>query len=149
MLADGSVYPVKGRLNFAATAIDSRLGTQQLRAELDNPRQMLLPGAFVTVRITAGQRDNVFLVPQAAVIQTEKTFLVFAIDAEGKAQARPVKTGEWIGADWAIISGLNSGDRVIVDNLLKIRPGIAVTEAPPQAVTPPTAPPGASVPAGK
>ena len=130
VLPGGALYPLKGRLNFAATAIDTRLGTQQLRAEFDNPHEELLPGQFVTVRITAGQRDNVFLVPQAAVVQTEKTSLVYAIDAEGKAQARPVKTGDWVGADWAIMSGLNAGDRVIVDNLLKVRPGVSVTEAP-------------------
>lgn len=129
VLPGGRLYPLKGRLNFAATAIDTRLGTQQLRAEFDNPREELLPGQFVTVRINAGQRDNVFLVPQTAVVQTEKAFLVYAVDAEGKAQARPVKTGDWVGADWAIMSGLNAGDRVIVDNLLKIRPGVAVTEA--------------------
>jgi membrane fusion protein (multidrug efflux system) len=136
LLPGGALYPVKGRLNFAATAIDPRLGTQQLRAEFDNPREQLLPGQFVTVRIAAGQRDNVFLVPQAAVVQTEKASLVFAVDAEGKAQARPVKTGDWIGSDWAITSGLNAGDRVIVDNLLKVRPGVAVTEAPPAAAAP-------------
>jgi membrane fusion protein (multidrug efflux system) len=133
VLADGSVYPQKGRLNFAATAIDSRLGTQQLRAEFDNPHQQLLPGGFVTVRITAGQRDNVFVVPQAAVIQTEKEYLVFAIDVEGKAVAKPVKPGDWVGSDWTILSGLAAGDRVIVDNLLKIRPGVAVSEAAPAA----------------
>src|SRR5437762_2234753 len=136
VLPGGALYPLKGRLNFAATAIDTRLGTQQLRAEFDNPHEELLPGQFVTVRSTAGQRDNVFLVPQAAVVQTEKTSLVYAIDAEGKAQARPVKTGDWVGADWAIMSGLNAGDRVIVDNLLKVRPGVAVTEAPPAAAPP-------------
>jgi len=136
VLPGGALYPLKGRLNFAATAIDTRLGTQQLRAEFDNPHEELLPGQFVTVRITAGQRDNVFLVPQAAVVQTEKTSLVYAIDAEGKAQARPVKTGDWVGADWAIMSGLNAGDRVIVDNLLKVRPGVAVTEAPAAAAAP-------------
>jgi membrane fusion protein (multidrug efflux system) len=132
---DGSRYPFKGRLNFAATAIDPRLGTQQLRAVFDNPRQQLLPGQFVNVRITAGERDNVFLVPQAAVVQTEKGYVVFVVDAEGKAQARTVKTGDWIGSDWAIGSGLNAGDRVIVDNLLKIRPGAPVSEAPAAATS--------------
>ena len=137
---DGSRYPLKGRLNFAATAIDPRLGTQQLRAVFDNPRQQLLPGQFVNVRITAGERDNVFLVPQAAVVQTEKGYIVFVVDADGKAQARTVKTGDWIGSDWTISSGLNAGDRVIVDNLLKIRPGVSVSEAPATAA-PPGAPP--------
>jgi len=142
LLPDGSPYPLKGRLNFAATAIDTRLGTQQLRAEFDNPRQLLLPGQFVTVRITAGERDKVFLVPQAAVVQTEKGNLVFTVDADGKAQARPVKTGDWIGRDWTILSGLNAGDKVVVDNLLKLQPGVAVTEAPPAAAqAAPNAPP--------
>jgi membrane fusion protein (multidrug efflux system) len=130
LLPDGSPYPLKGRLNFAASAIDTRLGTQQLRAEFDNPRQQLLPGQFVTVRITAGERDKVFLVPQTAVVQTEKGNLVFIVDADGKAQARPVKTGDWIGRDWTILSGLNAGDKVVVDNLLKLQPGAPVTEAP-------------------
>lgn len=149
LLPDGSVYPLKGRLNFAASAIDTRLGTQQLRAEFDNPRQQLLPGQFATVRITAGERDKVFLVPQAAVVQTEKGNLVFVVDAQGNAQARPVKTGDWIGADWTILSGLNAGDRVVVDNLLKVQPGSAVTEAPPAAgaATPDT--PGAPAKSGK
>jgi len=143
LLPDGSSYPLKGRLNFAASAIDTRLGTQQLRAEFDNPRQVLLPGQFVTVRITAGERDKVFLVPQAAVVQTEKGNLVFTVDAEGKAQARPVKTGDWIGKDWTILSGLNSGDKVVVDNLLKLQPGAPVTEAPPAASAAPAAAPAA------
>ena len=143
LLPDGSPYPLKGRLNFAATAIDTRLGTQQLRAEFDNPRQLLLPGQFVTVRITAGERDKVFLVPQAAVVQTEKGNLVFTVDADGKAQARPVQTGDWIGKDWTILSGLNAGDKVVVDNLLKLQPGVAVAEAPAAAATQaaPNAPP--------
>ena len=129
VLPDGSLYATKGRLNFTATAIDTKLGTQQLRAEFDNPREQLLPGQFVTVRIAAGQRDNVFLVPQTAVIQTEKQNLVFVVDAEGKARSRSVQTGDWIGTDWTIVSGLNAGDRVIVDNLLKIQAGTAVVEA--------------------
>jgi len=138
LFSDGTPYAGKGRLNFAATAIDTRLGTQQLRAEFDNPREQLLPGMFVKVSIGAGQRDNVFLVPQAAVIQTEKANLVFVVDGDGKAQARTVQTGDWLGADWGIVSGLKAGERVIVDNLQKVRPGVAVTEAP--AATP-AAPP--------
>ncbi len=87
ILPDGTRYP-KGRLNFAATAIDTKLGTQQLRAEFDNAKQQLLPGQFVRVELTAGERDNVFLVPQSAVMQTEKSFLVFVVDAENKAALR-------------------------------------------------------------
>ena len=126
-LPDGSPYPLKGRLNFAATQIDPRLATQELRAEFGNPGVRLLPGQFVRVRVAAGERDNVFLVPQTAVIQTEKTFLVFTLDKENKAASRPVQVGEWVGADWMILGGLNPGDRVILDNLLKVRPGAVVS----------------------
>src|SRR6266699_956953 len=127
VLPDGSPYPLKGRLNFAATQIDPRLATQELRAEFGNPGVRLLPGQFVRVQVAAGERDNVFLVPQTAVIQTEKTFLVFTLDKESKAAARPVQVGDWAGSDWMVLGGLNPGDRVILDNLLKIRPGAAVS----------------------
>jgi membrane fusion protein (multidrug efflux system) len=141
VMGDGTPFTGKGRLNFAATAIDTKLGTQQLRAVFDNAREQLLPGQFVSVNIAAGQRDNVYLVPQTAVIQTEKANLVFVVDAQGNAQAQPVQTGDWIGSDWAIVSGLKTGDRVIVDNLLKVRPGVPVVEAPPAAASAPAAAP--------
>ena len=149
VLADGSVYPQKGRLNFAATAIDPALGTQQLRAEFDNPRETLLPGQFVRVRITAGERNNVFLVPQDAVVQTEKTSLVFVVGPDGKAQARPVVPGDWFGKDWAILQGLNAGDEVIADNLLKVRPGapVKIVEGAPASGTAAPAGTGARTPA--
>jgi membrane fusion protein (multidrug efflux system) len=130
ILPDGSPYPLAGRLNFAATQIDPRLATQELRAEFGNHRVQLLPGQFVRVRLMAGERDNVFLVPQTSVIQTEKTFLVFTLDKDNKAAARPVQVGDWVGSDWMILSGLNPGDRVILDNLLKLRPGAAVSPQP-------------------
>jgi membrane fusion protein, multidrug efflux system len=130
ILPDGSPYPLAGRLNFAATQIDPRLATQELRAEFGNQRIQLLPGQFVRVRLTAGERDNVFLVPQTAVIQTEKTFLVFTLDKDNKAAARPVQVGDWVGSDWMILSGLNPGDRVVLDNLLKLRSGATVSPQP-------------------
>lgn len=140
ILPDGTRYPRKGRLNFAATQIDTRLGTQQLRAEFDNAKGLLLPGQFVRVQLVAGQRDNVFLVPQTAVMQAEAGYMLFVLDKEGKAALRPVQLGDWIGSDWVVLGGLAAGDRVIVDNLLKLRPGAAVSP-----LTPPVAP--ASAPA--
>ncbi len=64
--------------------------------------------------------------PQVAVTQTETGYLVFVLDAQGKAQLRPVKVGDWSGKDWIILEGLKSGDKVVVDNLLKLRPGATV-----------------------
>ncbi len=126
LLPNGNRHEGKGRINYAATQIDPRIGTRQLRAEFDNAGQRLLPGQFVRVQITAGQRDNVFLVPQTAVLQTEKGYFVFALDQDGKAALRPVRTGEWIGRDWSILEGLKAGDRVVIDNLQKLQPGMTV-----------------------
>ena len=144
VLPDRSIYSGKGRLNFTSTQIDPRLATQQLRAEFDNPRQQLLPGQFVRVQLVAGEREGAYLVPQPAVLQTEKGALVFVVDPEGKAALRPVQLGEWVGADWMILGGLKPGDRVIADNLLKIRPGTPVSAAPP-----PDPAPAAAAPASK
>jgi membrane fusion protein, multidrug efflux system len=127
ILADGSVYPVRGRINFAAAQIDPRLATQELRAEFDNPRGRVMPGDFVRVRMTGGEYKNAYLVPQSAVFQTEKGHFVFVLDPENKATIRPVQTGEWVGSDWLIQGGLKPGDRVVLDNLLKLRPGAPVS----------------------
>lgn len=130
-LPDGAVYPRKGRLNFLASSIDPTLGTQQFRAEFDNPDGALLPGQFVRTRILVGERDGVFLVPQAAVTQTEQGYLVF-LAVDGKVAPRPVQVGPWHGKDWVILGGLQAGDQVIVDNLMKLRPGAPVAPHPPQ-----------------
>jgi len=131
VLPGGAPYPGKGRLNFAATQIDTRLGTQQLRAEFDNAKGQLLPGQFVRAQLIAGQRDNVFLVPQTAVMQAEAGYMLFVLDQGGKAALRPVQLGDWVGSDWMVLGGLAAGDRVIVDNLLKLRPGAAVSAVAP------------------
>lgn len=134
VLPDGSVYPARGRINFAASSVDPRMGTIQLRASVDNAQEQLLPGQFVRVRLLAGEHKNVYTVPQAAVMQNDEGRFVFVVGKDGKAAARPIKTGDWSGSNWIILSGLSNGDRVIVDNLLKVRPG-----APVQPLTPPVA----------
>jgi membrane fusion protein (multidrug efflux system) len=127
VLPDGTTFPGKGHLNFAATQIDPRLATLQLRAEFSNAGTALLPGQFVRVQLVAGKRDDVFLVPQTAVTQTETGYLVFVLDAQGKANLKPVKVGDWVGRDWTILEGLKPGDKVVVDNLQKLRPGSMVS----------------------
>ena len=130
VLADGSIYKQRGKLNFAASNIDTTLGTQQLRAEFSNPEQTLLPGQFVRVRLLTGELPAAYLVPQAAVLQTEQGTLVMTVDAEGKVAPRPVQTGDWQGKDWVILGGLQAGDKVIVDNLMKLKPGMPVAAKP-------------------
>ena len=142
ILPDGSVYDKPGKINFLASTIDTTLGTQQLRAEFDNTEGKLLPGQFVRVRLLTGNREGVFLVPQAAVVQTEQARLVMVVDGESKVAPRPVQTAEWRDKDWVITGGLKAGDKVIVDNLIKARPGTPVAPHGPQAA-PATAKPAA------
>ena len=137
ILGDGRVYPETGKINFQATYIDPKLGTQQLRATFDNPDHQLLPGQFVRARISTGLLENVYLVPQAAVIQSERGFSVWSMNDEGKAVPVPVKPGFWLGKDWVILDGLKPGMPVIVDNIIKIRPSASVVVAP---ATPAAAP---------
>ena len=127
VLPDGSTYAIKGKLNFAASSVDPKLGTLALRAEFENAEGKLLPGQFVRARVQGGNRDGVFLVPQTAIMQSDAGRFVYVVGGGDKAEIRPITVGEWRGTDWVVLSGLKSGDRVIVDNLIKIRPGAPVT----------------------
>ena len=122
---DGSVAVTNGRLNFAGSTVDPKLGTVQLRAEFLNPTMKWLPGQFAKVHILAGEQEA-FLVPQAAVIQTEQARLVWVAEADGKATMRPIQTANWIGNNWVVTGGLKPGEMVVVDNLMKLRPGATV-----------------------
>lgn len=137
--ADGQPLPLTGKLNFAGSTVDQRLGTVALRAEFPNPELAILPGQFVRAQVVLGAQPA-HLVPQAAVAQGEQGRMVWTV-REGKATPTPVQVGGWVGRDWAIRSGLNDGDQVIVNNLMKLRPGAPVA---PQAASAPGAAPAAS-----
>ena len=134
ILPDGSTYNQKGKLNFSASQIDPKLGTQQLRATFENSDRQLLPGQFVRAKISTGVRNGVFLVPQTSVLTGDQGKFVFVVDKDkdGKtvASVRPIKEGGWLGNDWVILEGLKDGDEVIVDNLIKVRPGAIVNPHP-------------------
>jgi len=140
ILPDGTQYAETGKLNFSASSIDPTLGTQQLRAEFKNADKKLIPGQFVRIRVTTGANEGVFLVPQSAVLTGEQGKFVYVAeqDKEGKAIAaiRPIQAGGWSGQDWVILDGLKQGDKVIVDNLIKVRPGAPVTAKPPAGQEP-------------
>ena len=130
ILPGGSVYPESGKLNFSASNIDPALGTLQLRAEFKNADKKLIPGQFVRVKVTTGQKEGVFLVPQTAVMTGEQGKFLFVAekdkDGNVRANVRAVEVGNWQGQDWVVLSGLSAGDQVIIDHLIKLRPGAAV-----------------------
>ena len=122
---DGTVVADKGRLNFSGSTVDPKLGAIQMRAEFANPDRKWLPGQFVKLRILAGEQ-TAMLVPQSAVLPGEQSRSVMTIGPEGKAVAKPVQVAGWFGSDTIITSGLAEGDTVIVDGLVKVRPGTVV-----------------------
>lgn len=130
VMDDGSLYSEIGKINFQSTFIDPKLGTQQLRATFANPDEKLLPGQFLRARISTGKLENIYLIPQAAVIQSEKGFMVWVMGEDGKVIPTPIKPGAWSGKDWIILGGLQPGMKVVVDNIIKIRPGATVVAAP-------------------
>jgi membrane fusion protein (multidrug efflux system) len=139
VLADGTVFPQKGRITFADAAFSKETGTFLVRATLPNPGGVLRPGQFVQVRLLGAVRPKAILVPQQAVQQGAKGHYVWIVDKDGKAQIRDVQVGPWHGNDWQITSGLAAGDTVAVDGLLKLAPGAPV-KAVPVAPGPPAVP---------
>src|SRR6266581_1449788 len=122
-LADGSVFPGTGELNFADLALQPTTGTQQLRAVLRNPQHVLLPGQFVRVRLLGLKRPGAILVPQQAVQQGLGGAFVYVVGDSNTVAARNVVATAWDGGSWLIEQGLAAGDRVVVDGVQKVTPG--------------------------
>lgn len=132
-----------GMLKFVDSAVDATSGTVQVKAEFANPRQLLWPGAFVNVRLAVGTLPGAILVPQAALIQGVSARSLYVVAADGQAQLRTVELVASAG-DTAVVTGVQGGERVVVDGKQNLRPGAAVVE---QAPARPAA--GASAPAAK
>jgi len=126
-LADGSVFDANGELNFADLALQPATGTMQLRASFRNPQYVVLPGQFVRVRLLGLKRPGAILVPQRAVQQALSGAFVYVVDDSNRVAARTVAATSWDGAAWLIEQGLAPGDRVIVDGVQKVMPGLVVT----------------------
>src|SRR6266581_6941739 len=125
-LADGTVYPGTGKLNFTDLALQPATGTQELRAELENPQHLLLPGQFVRVRLLGLKHPGAILVPQRAVQQGLGGAFVYVLDGSDKVAARDVIATAWDGGSWLIAQGLAAGDRVVVDGFQQVAPGSPV-----------------------
>jgi membrane fusion protein (multidrug efflux system) len=145
-LPDGSTSERPGVVEFSDVRVNPDTGTTEFRAVLPNPEQRLRPGQFVRVRLQGAQYVNALAVPQRAVLEGPQGKLVFLVDDKGMAQPRPVQVGDWAGEEWVITSGLNPGDRVIVDGVMKVRPGAPVTIAQAQPSPPAAQPPAAAKP---
>lgn len=125
-LADGTEHTVNGRTDFVDAAIDQRSGTLQVRISVRNPRRLLRPGQFVRVRVAALESPAAIRVPQQAVQELQGTRSVYVIAEGDKVEARQIVASHRVGNDWVVASGLNPGERIVVEGIGKIRPGMQV-----------------------
>ena len=126
ILADGTVYPHKGKILLTDRQVDMNTGTIRLIAAFPNPGNILRPGQYGRVRIETGMKKNALLVPQSAVKEIQGGYEVALLGPDNKAIIRPVKAGEKAGAMWVIEDGLTPGDQVVVEGVSKVKDGTPV-----------------------
>lgn len=131
ILEDGSIYPITGSLQFRDVTVDPTTGSMTLRLVFRNPNHVLLPGMFVRAVVEEGMSDNALLVPQQGVSRDQKGQAVAMVIGNGeKVEQRVLGLDRAMGDKWLVTSGLAEGDRLIVEGLQKIRPGVPVTAVP-------------------
>jgi membrane fusion protein, multidrug efflux system len=125
-LSDDKPLPQKGRVAFVDRAVDGKTGTIGVRAEFPNPDQLIRPGQFARVRGVIERRSNAILVPQLAVQEQQGAKTVLVVEAGDKVGLRPIKVDERVGDFYIVTEGLKAGERVIVDGVQRVRPGVQV-----------------------
>jgi membrane fusion protein, multidrug efflux system len=143
--ADGAEYPLAGTLDFSDYSVNPSTGAVAFRGIVPNPDRLLLPGMYVTIRVTAGTLKSGYEVPQLAVQRDNQGSFVLVAGSEGDVAAKRVEVGSSVGSNWVISSGLADGDQVIVSGLQLARPGMKVKPVPEGAK--PAEPPAQAAPA--
>lgn len=133
IMEDGTKYPQKGELTLSEVSVDPSTGTITLRAEFPNPDNILLPGMFVRTELPQGTMEKALLVPQRAVMrESNGTPYVYVVE-DGKIAIRRLVTHRTQGQNWIVEDGLKSGEKVVIEGLQRIRPGVPVQIVPTMA----------------
>lgn len=130
ILSDGSIYPAAGKMLFADRQVNPNTGTLQIAGLFPNPHLLLRPGQYGRVRAQTQVKTNALIVPQRAVAQLQGAFQVTLVTATNTAHLQPVTVGEQVGSGWIIESGLQPGDRIVVEGTQKTKEGAAVNPIP-------------------
>ena len=131
LLDDGTTYPQEGKLLFSDVTVDPTTGMVTLRAEFPNTNDLLLPGMFARARLEQGMDSQAITVPQRGVAYgADGNPTVMVVTPDNKVEVRPVTVGSAEGDKWIVTSGLKSGERVILEGLQKVQPGMAVKPVP-------------------
>jgi RND family efflux transporter MFP subunit len=139
VLADGNVYPRRGRILFVDREVDPKTGAIRLAGVFPNPANELRPGQYGRVRAITDVRKNALLVPQRAVVELQGGYQVAVVGNGNKVSMRAVKVGERSGSMWVIEDGLKAGETVVAEGLQRVRPNVVVNPKP--FVSPPASPP--------
>jgi membrane fusion protein (multidrug efflux system) len=126
ILADGTVFPHKGRLDAIERAVDPTTGTLTGQFRFPNPEDILRPGQYGKARLVTDVKEGAVLVPQLAVQEIQGLYSVMVVKPDATVEQRMVKAGERVGNLWIIDSGVKPGEKVIVEGLQKVKPGVKV-----------------------
>jgi membrane fusion protein (multidrug efflux system) len=127
ILADGSVHPHKGRLESVERAVDPTTGTLTGQFSFPNPERILRPNQYGRARFVTDFKQGAVLVPQRAVQEIQGLYSVMVVKTDGTVEQRMIKAGERVGNLWLVDSGVEPGEKVIVEGIQKVRPGVKVT----------------------
>jgi membrane fusion protein (multidrug efflux system) len=130
ILADGTVYPHRGKVLLTDRQVDTNTGTIRMIAAFPNPGNILRPGQYGRVRIQTRFKKGALLVPQGAVKELQGGYEVAVVSKDNKAIIRPVKAGEKVGTMWVIDEGLKADDQVVVEGVEKVKDGTPVVPKP-------------------
>jgi membrane fusion protein (multidrug efflux system) len=135
LFTDGTPYAHEGRLDFSDFSVNPTTGALAYRAVVPNPERQLLPGMYVNLQLTMGERNHAYLVPQAGLQRDAQGPYVRVVGADGKVEQKRVESDIAVGGNWVVTQGLTDGDRLVVSNFGKARPGtvVKVTSAPPMS----------------
>ncbi len=125
-LANGTDYDATGRLEFVENEIDPQTGTVAARAVFPNPRHILLPGQFVTLYVQRKEAPSLPVVPQTAVLQDSEGRFVYLLGKNNVVSQRRIDTGARVGNGWAVNTGLNGGEQVVVQGIQRLAEGMTV-----------------------
>ena len=125
-LPNGSDYHEQGSMNFADTTVDQTTGTLTLRAEFPNPDGILVPGLYVNLAVEGKDKTNLPLIPQAAVQENQSGRFVLVVTSDNQVESRQITVGRRIGPMWVVKGGLETGEKIIIEGLQKVRPGAPV-----------------------
>ena len=126
ILADGSVYPEKGKADFIDRNIDASTGSILVQATFPNPDRLIRPGQFARVKVQIRQADDAILIPQKCASELQGQFSVFLVNPENKVETRQVKISDRLGEFYVVSEGLQAGDRIILEGLQKVRPEMEI-----------------------